>query len=247
MPMPIEINSDVGEISTEIDNAILPFVSSCNVCCGAHAGDPELILSTVREAIRLGVGVGAHPSWPDRENFGRRSLDLPIDQLKSSIHQQIHFVKSLVEDNNGTLRHVKPHGALYHDVLINLEIASMLIDVVHEIDPKLTIYGQADSSFAKLCCDRNVAFVHEAFGDRRYESATELRARSNDDALLDDQQEFAQHVKQLISGSVIDIHGKQHSLNVQTICLHSDTPNAVTFAQLAHDLIQKRNNRTDPE
>ena len=245
--MPIEINCDAGEINREIDDSILPFVSSCNVCCGAHAGDAALIEGTIQKAIELGVNVGAHPAWPDRENFGRRTMELPLDELKASLLQQIAHVKQVTESNGGVLHHVKPHGALYHDVLRNPEIATLFLDVLTEIDSGLSVYGLAGSTFAESCKDRGIQFVHEAFGDRRYEAATELRARTNSDALIETEADFCNHMGKLTAGSVIDIHGQSHRLPVQTICLHSDTPNAINFARLAHGILKEKNNRTDAQ
>ena len=245
--MPIEINCDAGEISREIDDSILPFVSSCNVSCGAHAGDPALIEGTIRKAIEIGVNVGAHPSWPDRENFGRRSMELPLDELKVSLLQQIANIKQITESNGGVLHHVKPHGALYHDVLTNPEIAALFLNVLTETDSGLSVYGLAGSDFSESCDKRGIRFVHEAFGDRRYESATELRSRTYNDALIETEADFCNHMETLTTGSVIDIHGQTHGLPVQTICLHSDTPNAINFARLAHGILKEKNNRTDAE
>jgi len=237
--MTIDINCDAGETSREIDDSILPFVSSCNVCCGAHAGDEQLITGTIKKSIELGVKVGAHPSWPDRENFGRQTMDLPLDQLKVSLREQILFVKTITESNGDRMQHVKPHGALYHDVLRRPELAKLLLEIVSSIDPALAIYGQAGSGFAKMCQLSGLQFVHEAFGDRRYESATELRARSKGDGMIETETEFCDHVGRLIKGTVLDIHGQSHQLPVETICLHSDAPNAINFARLAHEIIAK--------
>ena len=245
--MPIEINCDAGEISKEIDDSILPFVSSCNVCCGAHAGSPELIEGTIQKAIELGINVGAHPSWPDRENFGRRSMELPLSELKASLLEQILSVKQITQSNGGVLHHVKPHGALYHDVLRNPEIASLVLDVVSEIDSNLVVYGLAGSSFATKTDQHQLRFAHETFGDRCYESAFELRDRTRNDALIETESDFCDHFKQLLSGCVVDIHGQTHRLPVHTICLHSDTPNAINFARLAHGILKEENNRTDSE
>ena len=235
----MEINCDVGELSREIDDAILPWVDACNVCCGAHAGDTELITGTIREAIRLGVVVGAHPSWPDRENFGRRSMmDLSVEQLRDSLYNQIIFVKDLVEAEGGELRHVKPHGALYHDVLHREKLASCFKEVVCSVDPGLSIYGMAGSEFGTACEAEGIGFVQEAFGDRRYESGDRLRSRDQDDALIDNEADFKTHLQQLLSGTVVDVHGTAHPLTVDTICIHSDTPHAVKFAKLAHAAIK---------
>lgn len=240
--MRIEINCDVGELSKEIDDSILPFVSSCNVCCGVHAGDDDLIDSTIAKAIELGVNLGAHPSWPDREHYGRKSMNLPLDELKSSLRDQILYIKDKVESKQGILRHVKPHGALYHDVLCKPEIATLFMNVISEIDSGLAIYAMAGSEFAENCTEQGLRFVHEAFGDRRYESATQLRSRNHNDALIESKADFCDHIERLLSFKIVDIQNVTHRMPVQTICLHSDTPNAIEFARLAHEIIQAKYN-----
>jgi len=241
MPNTIDLNCDAGEVSRKIDDSMLPFVTSCNICCGAHAGDKDLIQGTIRKAIQLGVSIGAHPSYPDRVNFGRKSIDLPLNELQSNLLEQISYVKEMTETLGGKLRHVKPHGALYHDVLRNEELAKMFIEAVASVDSELQIYGQAESTFGQHCDRLQLEFVHEAFGDRRYENKNELRSRSNTDALLSDETEFCNQIKRLLRGEIIDVHGQTHELTVQTICLHSDTPNAVNFAKAAHEIIQQNN------
>lgn len=241
MPNTIDLNCDAAEISREIDDSMLPHVTSCNVCCGAHAGDHELIEGTIRKAIELGVYIGAHPSYPDREHFGRKTMDLSIEKLRTSVLEQIAFVKQLTESLGGTLQHVKPHGALYHDVVRDERLAAMFIDGVSSIDSRLAIYGQADSTFAAACSEKGVRFVHEAFGDRSYESKLALRSRIHDDALLCSETDFRDQIQRLLDGEVIDIHGQTRRLTVQSICLHSDTPNAVNFARIAHEIIQQHN------
>ena len=239
--MKLDLNCDVGELNSEVDDRMLQFVSSCNVCCGAHAGSLELIESTIKSAIRMNVAIGAHPSWPDRENFGRRTLDLPIAQLAKSIRQQIELVCELSESNGTSVRHIKPHGALYHDVSKRFELAEMLIEVTKSIDSDLKIYGMADSAFAQTCVERQVDFVHEAFADRRYENATTLRSRKNSNALIVDQNDFRTQIQSLSAGMVIDTNRDSHTISVQSICLHSDTPNATTWAQLARQILEEQN------
>ena len=154
------------------------------------------------------------------------------------MHQQILFVKNIVESEGGRLRHVKPHGALYHDVLQQEELANCFMEGVRSVDPELSIYGMAGSSFGKACTTAGFRFVPEAFGDRRYESGLSLRSRDNDDALIDSEADFQAHLRRLLSGSVVDVHGNANPLTVDTICIHSDTPHAVKFAQLAHAAIK---------
>ena len=130
-------------------------------------------------------------------------------------------------------------------MLSNSKIAKLLLEVIFEIDSDLTVYGLAGSTLAESCKANGLQFAHEAFGDRRYESATELRSRTKRDALIETEADFCNHVGQLVAGTVTDIHGETHILPVQTICLHSDTPNATNFARLAHEILNERNNPTD--
>ncbi|MEM9413500.1 MAG: LamB/YcsF family protein [Planctomycetota bacterium] len=236
----MDLNCDVGEIDIETDEAILPFVSSCSVCCGAHAGDDLLIEATIRRAAELNIALGAHPSWPDRPNFGRKSLDIPLSDFEQSLREQIQFVKTLAENYGAQLQHVKPHGALYHDVLVDLELAEMFLRVVKEFGQNVCIYGQADSSFSKTCHDQGVRFVHEAFGDRNYESGNSLRSRLHANALIEREDDFLAHMKRLLSGSVVDVYGKEHAVTVQTICIHGDGPKATHYARIAHELITQQ-------
>lgn len=239
--MKLDLNCDVGELNSEVDDRMLQFVSSCNVCCGAHAGSLELIKSTIKSAVRMNVAIGAHPSWPDRGNFGRQTLDLPTDQLAKSIRQQIELVCELADLNSTSVKHVKPHGALYHDVSKQPELAEMLIDVTKSIDSGLMIYGMADSAFAQTCVERQVDFVHEVFADRRYENATTLRSRKNSNALIVDQDDFRTQIQSLIAGKVVVANQESYSISVQSICLHGDTPNAATWAELARQILEEQN------
>ncbi len=234
----MEINCDVGELSREIDDAILPYVSACNICCGAHAGDESLIAGTAKEAIRLGVKVGAHPSWPDRENFGRKSLDIALEDLRISLIDQIQFVQEVVQREGGCLHHVKPHGALYHDVLCDEQLGGLFIDVVKAFDPSLHVYGMSGSVMSDRCEAKGLQFTHEVFGDRTYETVARLRSRGESDAVIDDLGDFRQQLQSFRDGKVRDIGGIFHDLKVESICIHSDTPKAVEFARFAHEFFQ---------
>ena len=174
-------------------------------------------------------------------------MDLPIGELRESLLQQILFVKQTTESLGGKLQHVKPHGALYHDVLKDEQLAAMFLDLVASIDSSLLVYGLANSPLADACSQRNIRFVHETFGDRRYENRHSLRSRAHGDALLMEETDFLRQIQHLIRGKVIDVSQQSHQLTVQTICLHSDTPNAVNFARLAHELISSRKDVTDTE
>lgn len=239
----IDLNCDVGETSSERDHAILPFVSSCNVSCGSHAGDSALIGSTIEEALRLGVSVGAHPSYPDRENFGRVTMHLPIDELCDQLRDQISFLSGILDSCGGKLNHIKPHGALYNDMTADAQLANAVIDLVQQVAPSAAIYGQADSHLADICRKKQVQFIHEVFGDRRYEDLTTLRARTHSDGLIDNLDDFQLHFNSLLNGTLVDIQNRKHNITVHTICIHSDTPSAIDFAKLAKKTLKENHVR----
>ncbi|MFH5805282.1 5-oxoprolinase subunit PxpA [Alienimonas sp. DA493] len=233
----MDLNADVGETTVEQDRRLLPFLTSCNVCCGAHAGGAEVIVATVREAVRRNVSVGAHPSYPDRPGFGRRSVSLSDARLEAELLFQIATVKSLVEAFGGRLRHVKPHGALYHDVRSPGRQAAILIKAVERIVPEAALVGQAGSALCELATRQGLTFRHEAFADRRYAAADALVPRSDPRALIDSDADFRDHLSGLLAGQVRDLSGTRHAIPVDTICLHGDSPHAVRFAQIARGLI----------
>jgi len=150
------------------------------------------------------------------------------------LSNQIALIEEMAHSLGGKLNHVKPHGALYHDLLTNAPLAEALVQIVHDFDPTLALYGQANSHLAEICTTTGVRFVHEAFGDRRYETSTTLRSRTEPDAVIDDQDDFLQQLSTLHQGRVADCGGREHPLTVQSICLHSDTPHAVEFAEAAN-------------
>ncbi|NNJ26353.1 hypothetical protein LzC2_24360 [Planctomycetes bacterium LzC2] len=236
----MDLNADVGETTVERDRRLLPYLTSCNVCCGAHAGSAELIVATIREAVRLRVAVGAHPSYPDRPNFGRRSVALSDERLEAELLFQIATVKSLVEAFGARLRHVKPHGALYHDVRSPGPRAAALIRAVKRIAPDAAIVGQAGSALSESASREGLAFRHEAFADRRYAAADALVPRSDPRALVETDADFREQLRGLLDRQVRDLSGERHAIPVDTICLHGDSPHAVRFAQIARSMIDGR-------
>jgi len=240
----MDLNADVGETTIENDRRLLPFLTSCNVCCGAHAGGAELIVATIREAVRLQVSVGAHPSYPDRAGFGRRSVSLSESRLEAELLFQIATVKSLVEAFGARLRHVKPHGALYHDVRSPGPQAAVLIGAVKKIAPDAAIVGQAGSALSELATRQGLTFQHEAFADRRYATIDELVPRTDPRALIDTDADLREHLSGLLIRQVRDLSGMQHTIPVDTVCLHGDSPHAVRFAQIARAMIDGRTTAT---
>jgi UPF0271 protein len=227
----IDLNADVGEGFPD-DAELIPLVTSVNVACGAHAGGPETIRRTIELAVAAGAAVGAHPSYPDREGFGRREMDLPHERLRASLVQQIRAVEAGVVAAGVPLRHVKPHGALYNRAARDPAVAALVAEAVLEVSPTLALVGLAGS--ASLTAARAVGLpaVAEAFADRRYEADGRLRDRRFPDALVDDPAAAgAQAVSIAVSGGVATIDGSFLRIVAESICVHGDQPGAAARAR----------------
>ncbi len=235
----IDLNCDLGEtLDGAIDAVLMSHISSCNIACGGHAGDRQTMARTVQSALVNGVQIGAHPSYPDRHHFGRRSLDLPIDHLVAVIIEQCGRLAEVAAQEGGQVRHVKPHGALYHDLARDPDKADAVLHAIRSLDPELTIYGLADSPLAKQAEEIGIIYVHEVFADRRYDTNTRLRSRENPNALLTETDQVLSQVEELLRGSITTLEGRQ-PITARSLCVHGDTPGAVEMvAQIAAFLQQ---------
>lgn len=242
----IDLNCDVGETCWERDAALLPLVSSCNVSCGAHAGDMNLVTCTLREALRLGVAIGAHPAYPDRDNFGRHTMPMSAQQLCSEVLGQCDLLRGVVRSLGGRLQHIKPHGALYHDLAQQPHLAEQVLTGISAAYPGCAIYGMAGSSLANQCQRLGLQFVAEGFADRRYEAIDKLVPRSQAGAVLENSSEFEQHFNRLLRGEILDAHNQLHRVSIDSICLHGDTPTAVLLAGLANTQLKAAHVRLAP-
>jgi len=213
------------------DQEIMPFISSCNIACGFHSGTPALMEQTILAALRHGVYIGAHPSYNDREHFGRWSMQVPPHVLAADLRYQICAVKGMVESLGGKLHHVKPHGALYNDMLEQEALAELFIQVVKEIDPRLYIFGLAHSSVIDTCQKWGMWGIHEGFADRRYQSRTKLRSRQYSDAVIHEPEAVLAQIDGFRKGQIQLWNGNKCNIQVDTICLHSDTQGAVELSK----------------
>ncbi|GLR18024.1 5-oxoprolinase subunit PxpA [Portibacter lacus] len=240
----IDLNCDMGESlpgdAANIDHEIMPYISSCNIACGFHSGSPRIIENTLRNAIDHNLKIGAHPSYDDRENFGRISIEIPLPELLSQLRYQICALQGMAESLGGRLNHVKPHGALYNDMVKNEELAEAFVVLVKEIDPKLQIYGLAGSQLSTICVDHKMVFVNEGFADRKYDTKTQLRNRKYDGAVLSEENEILQQIE-LLSNGVVELYsGEKVDMSVDTICLHGDTPGAIRLSKVIYDFIRSK-------
>lgn len=238
----IDINCDCGEsygaFQVGDDDGVLPFVSSANVACGGHAGDPMVMRRTVRRCRDLGVAVGAHPSYPDLYGFGRRILPLTPDEIEAWVLVQIGSLAAIARSEKVELRHVKPHGALYNVAARDLTVAMAIARAVAAFSRELALVGLAGSLLITAGHEVGVPVLAEAFADRTYEADGTLRNRHHPDALIIDPAAcLAQTLHIARDGSVRAVDGTLVPLQAATICIHGDTPGAaLRAATIRHGL-----------
>ncbi len=234
----IDINCDMGEgVST--DAALMPFISSCNIACGGHVGDVDSMRQTVALARQHNVTIGAHPSYPDTEGFGRRDYPVPLPQLRQSLLEQVQTLQSVIATEGATLSHIKPHGALYNRAAVDDQYAQLVIDVLQDVDQHLVLFGLSNSALAHQCQQQNVAFRHEVFIDRHYQSNGQLVPRTDANAVIDDVEVIVERALMMaLTQEVNAIDGTRLSLRCDTFCIHGDHPQAVLIAESMHRAIQ---------
>ena len=228
----MDINCDMGESFGRYiignDENIMPYITSANIACGFHGGDPVHIEKTIKNAIKYKVQIGAHPSYPDLAGFGRRYMDIKKAELKSIIKYQIAALKGLVESNGGKLKYVKPHGALYNQAAKETATTETIINAIQEIDGRLILMGLAGSMTEKICGEKNMKFVAEAFADRQYEANGQLKSRAKNGAVIHDAEKAAAQVLSIILEKwVYTEDGIKVPINAQSICIHGDNPSAI--------------------
>ena len=232
----IDLNSDLGESfgawRMGDDAAMLAIVSSANIACGFHAGDPAGLYRTVRDAVGRGVAIGAHVSYPDRVGFGRRDLDVTPDELTADVIYQIGALQGLAAAAGGRVRYVKPHGALYNRIANDPRQGQAVIDGVRAVDPGLALMGLANAPILDLARSAGLAVVAEAFADRAYTAKGELVSRREPGAVLHDAGEIAERMVRFAREGTIEANdGSTIGIQARSICVHGDSPGAVAIAQ----------------
>jgi len=238
----IDLNCDLGEGMLN-DAELMPLISSANIACGGHAGDEDTMKYMVELAMKYQVAIGAHPSYPDRENFGRKDLiDFSIrrENLIEIIIEQVNRLKTICIEFGAELHHIKPHGALYNRAARDREIGSLICKALFQIDPTLLLYGLSGSEMKNEADARNIKFASEVFADRTYQEDGSLTTRDNPHALIQNEDQALNQVIQMIkTGTVQSLNGKTIPILAETICVHGDGVRAVEFAQLIKDELQK--------
>ncbi len=237
----IDLNCDMGE-GMPHDPALMPFISSANIACGGHAGNDNTMRTTVELALKNGVAIGAHPSYNDPENFGRRDLigiSLRADDIPSIIFEQIDRLRNICIEFGTTLHHVKPHGALYNRAAKDPELSNLICKTIYQIDPSLFLYGLSDSILKKEAASFPIKFINEVFADRTYQESGLLTPRTDAHALIESDEKAMQQVIQIVkTGSVTALNGKKIFLSADTICVHGDGRKALEFARLINTTLK---------
>ncbi|MEP6634040.1 MAG: 5-oxoprolinase subunit PxpA [Luteimonas sp.] len=236
-PRQIDFNCDLGE-GCGSDAAIVPWISSASIACGGHAGDA----STMREAVALcqshGVAIGAHPSYEDREHFGRHASVLSYDTIHALVMRQVNMLATICHEAGAKLHHVKPHGALYNLAASDAGVADAIARAVRDVDPALLLYGLSESELTRAGESLGLRVAHEAFAERRYEADGSLTPRTMQDAVIDDlASAVVQTLGLLRDGHVLARTGERIPLRADTLCLHGDRADAPTFARGLRDAL----------
>ncbi|EHM5091296.1 5-oxoprolinase subunit PxpA [Escherichia fergusonii] len=229
--MKIDLNADLGE-GCASDAELLTLVSSANIACGFHAGDAQTMQASVREAVKNGVAIGAHPGFPDRENFGRTAMQLPPETVYAQTLYQIGALAAITYAEGGVMRHVKPHGMLYNQAAKDPQLADAIAKAVHACDPALILVGLAGSELIRAGKHYGLTTRQEVFADRGYQADGSLVPRSQPGALIEDEeQSLAQTLEMVQNGRVKSITGEWTPVEAQTVCLHGDGEHALAFAR----------------
>jgi 5-oxoprolinase (ATP-hydrolysing) subunit A len=244
MAQRLNLNSDLGESfgAWEMagDDAMLRIVNSANVACGYHAGDPLVMIKTIGRAKENGVSIGAHPSFPDLQGFGRRRMDIPAAELEAMLIYQIGALDACARAQGSAVTHVKPHGALSNVACADRKIADVIAKAVHRLDPSMILLAPAASQMALAGKAIGLPVVEEIFADRAYLDDGNLVPRSRPDAMVHGAEASLAHVMRMIEESaLISVTGKRIPVNPQSICVHGDNADAVATAQTLRDGLVK--------
>ncbi|KKB37503.1 LamB/YcsF family protein [Bacillus thermotolerans] len=239
----IDLNCDLGEsfgaYKMGRDEDILRFVTSANIACGFHAGDPSVMRQTVRLALEKGVKIGAHPGLPDLIGFGRRNISISPQEAYDMVTYQIGALNGFIQAEGAAMQHVKPHGALYNMAAKSSELSEAIAEAVYKVNPELILFGLAGSELVRAGEKIGLQTAHEVFSDRTYQADGSLTPRSQPDALIhNDEQAVSQVVRMVKEGKVFSQQGTDVSVKAHTVCIHGDGSEALTFARHIRQTLQ---------
>ena len=237
----IDINADVGE-GLNNEASLMPFLSSCNIACGGHAGDVTTMTEVVRLAKMHKVKIGAHPSFPDIKNFGREVIEMSAADLYASLKQQIRTLQKVLHTENLQLHHIKPHGALYNFAAKDEKTAKVIVEVMKSIALPIKLYAPFNSVLAKQAESENIEVTFEGFADRNYNDDLSLVSRKNEHAILNNKYEVLDHIlEMIIHEKIVTISGLKVPIKASTFCVHGDTENALQILKFINQELPKHN------
>ncbi|MCH2034740.1 MAG: 5-oxoprolinase subunit PxpA [Tenacibaculum sp.] len=227
----IDINCDVAE-GLGNEKRLMPYLNSCNIACAAHAGSNEVIDEVISLAKSHKVKIGAHPSFPDRENFGRKIMNISFSELQKSIRSQIQLVKSKTEEYGERLHHIKPHGALYNIAAKEKSYAEIIVAELVRLDYPVFLYAPYNSVISSLAKENGIQVMFEAFVDRNYNSDLSLVSRTLPNAIIKENETAWEQLKSMIDNEeLISIQGEKVKIKADTFCIHGDHENALELLQ----------------
>jgi len=227
----VKINCDVGE-GIENEQELMPYIQYCNIACGGHAGDVKSMTKMVELAIANKVKIGAHPSYPDKTNFGRKSLIIDRDKLIKTIRDQIDHLICIAKKSNMCVGHIKPHGALYNDIAKSKNLAKTFIEAIIIYKFNTTLFVPYESAIETVAIENGFSIFYEAFADRNYNDDLSLVSRKDSNALIRNSDASVRHVEEmLITGKVTSINNTKVKIKADTFCVHSDTINAISIVK----------------
>ena len=247
----IDLNCDMGE-GMETDADIFPFISSANIACGYHAGDEETMRRTVERALQHNVAIGAHPSYPDKANFGRIDIldsapgtgdrSLRYEELAGILTEQLHRLQNICREFGSGLQHVKPHGALYNRAAKDPGVGAIICRTIAAFDPSLLLYGLSGSEMKRAADQSGLSFISEVFADRTYREDGSLTPRTEPDALIENPDLAVAQVLKMIRESKVAVAGiplNDVPILAETVCLHGDGSHAAEFAGRIHEMLRR--------
>jgi UPF0271 protein len=233
----IDINCDLGESYGDFkvgnDEKIMPHITSANIACGFHAGDPVIMAQTINLAKKNNVAIGAHPGYPDLLGFGRREMQLTLEEAKNYTIYQVSAFQGFAKVAGVNLQHVKPHGALYNTAVKDEKLSKAIVDAVKALNHNLIIFAPVNSALAKAAVESGLRVAHEVFADRAYNPDGSLVSRKQPNAIIEEPQKVVERAIEMVKeGTVLAVNGEIINLGeVHTICVHGDTPTAVELAE----------------
>ncbi len=244
--MRIDLNSDLGEsfgaYTIGNDSEVLKYVSSANIACGMHAGDPFVMHKTVRLALQNNVAIGAHPGLMDLNGFGRRKMDLKPQEAYDLVVYQVGALNAFVKAEGGTMQHVKPHGALYNMAAKDEALATAIAQAVYDVNPELILFGLAGSKSIAAAKKVGLATASEVFADRTYQPDGSLTPRTQPNAMItDDEKAIEQVLRMVKEHTVYTVDGQKVTVQPDTVCIHGDSLKALAFAEKITEALKENN------